>query len=104
MGDPAGSWEPGGGFVSSFAKTMGFSMFCAWDIAQTMVFPWFCSLGFAKTMGFSRFCAWGCAKTLVFQCFWILKTRKGAFKDPPPPPPKKKSVGFGVVIYLHWHN
>ena len=99
MGDPAGSWEPGGGFLWSFAKTMGFSMFCAWDIAQTMVFPWFCSLGFAKTMGFSRFCAWGCAKTLVFQCFWILRPVRVLLKTQ-----KKKSVGFGVAIYLYRHN
>ena len=90
MGDPAGSWEPGGGFLWSFAKTMGFSMFCAWDIAQTMVFPWFCSLGFAKTMGFSRFCAWGCAKTLVFQCFWILRPVRGLLKTK-----KKKALGLG---------
>ena len=104
MGDPAGSWEPGGGFVWSFAKTMGFSMFCAWDIAQTMVF--FSSLvlllGLRQNHGFSRFCAWGCAKTSVFSMFLDIKTRKGAFKDPPPPTPKKKkkkkALGLGSHI------
>ena len=81
MGDPAGSWEPGGGFVWSFAKTMGFSMFCAWDIAQTMVFsPCFCSLGFAKTMFFQGF-APGAAPKPWFSMFLDIKTRKGAFKD-----------------------
>ena len=69
MGDPAGSWEPGGGFLWSFAKTMRFSMFCACDIAQTMVFPWFCSLGFAKTMVFQGFAPGAAPKPWFFNVF-----------------------------------
>ena len=92
MGDPAGSWEPGGGFVWSFAKTMGFFDVLCLGHRPNPGFSLVLLLRLRQNHGFFKVLRLGLRQNLVFfRCFWTSKTRKGARRD------KKNALGLGYL-------